>query len=709
MARSLKYHNKKAHPRRSKVRYHRNTNLTKIKPGADARLKKIFASIGVPPKKPFTPDRFQLEAVSAIKHSDCLVTAPTGAGKTWIAQQAIAEILTRGEKSWYASPLKALSNAKYVEFSNAFGAENVGILTGDRKENPDAAIIVGTTEILRNHLYDAMHRGETLAADLVVLDEAHFLGDADRGVVWEEVMIYLPSRIPLLLLSATIGNAKQIAGWLTGIRSRKCVVVKETQRPVPLYPIFFHPSGTLYPLMATGGAKNKTRLYKKVVDYKNTKKPLFLAPPGKLPPFGEIVRVLNKYHLLPAIFFLKSRVDCDGAITLCTENQQQNSHRRQRLNRRIDELLSQSPYAAKHRQRWHLEHLAVGSHHGGQLPVWKLVLETLLTEGLLDAVFATSTVAAGVNFPARTVVFFNSDRFNGVEFKPLTSTELQQMTGRAGRRGMDRVGFAIAIPGKFMNLGLTAKLLTSAATDVTSQIKINFSMVLNLLLSHAPDQIKDLLNKSFATYLMTIDSKKGATQNTPDVDRQFLWKDFKRHLHFLENRGFVSTDGRLTDDGVWSSKLRVDQPLMIAEGFRLGLFPQNDPALLAAIIALFVSERESDDRIDKIFRPKALLKAFMDVKKGLTPLARHMAKSGFEVKSLFLRPASTVYAWATGQPWENVLSLAEVEEGTLARIILRTADNLRHIMALKPVFPEAAETAAAANDLILRDPVQMIW
>jgi superfamily II RNA helicase len=692
MARPLKYRYKKAHPRRSQVSYRKNTGLKKIKPGADARLKKIFASIGVPGKKSFTPDRFQLEAVSAIKHSDCLVTAPTGAGKTWIAQQAIAEIFAKGGKSWYASPLKALSNAKYAEFSNLFGAENVGILTGDRKENPDAAIIVGTTEILRNHLYDAMHLGETLAADLVVLDEAHFLGDKDRGVVWEEVMIYLPTRIPLLLLSATIGNAKQIAGWLTGIRSRKCAVVKETQRPVPLYPLFFHPSGTLYPLMNRSGAKNKTRLYKKVVDYKNAKKTLFLAPPGKLPPFGEILRVLKKYHLLPAIFFLKSRADCDSAITLCYENQLQNGHRQQRLSRRIDELLSQSPYVAKHRHRWHLEHLAIGSHHGGQLPVWKLVLETLLTEGLLDAVFATSTVAAGVNFPARTVVFFNSDRFNGVEFTPLTSTELQQMTGRAGRRGMDHVGFAIAVPGKFMDLGLTAKLLTSPASDVTSQIRINFSMVLNLLLSHAPDQIEDLLNKSFATYLMTNDGKKsGWTQKATGVDRQFLWQDFLRHLQFLEDRGFVSADGRLTDDGVWSSQLRVDQPLMIAEGFRLGIFPQSDPALLAAIIATFVSERESDDRIDKTFRPNSLFKAFMNVKKGLTPLARHMAKRGFEVKPLFLRPASTVYAWATGQPWESVLSLAEVEEGTLARIILRTADNLRHIIALKPVFPEAAD------------------
>ena len=203
-----------------------------MKPGADASLKKIFAGIGVPPDKAFTPDAFQTRALEAVAHSDCLVTAPTGAGKTWIAEQAIARIRQQGGKAWYASPLKALSNSKYNDFSKIFGQTHVGILTGDRQENPDAPIIVGTTEILRNQLYDAMHRGESLATDFVVLDEAHFLGDEERGVVWEEIMIYLPARIPLLLLSATIGNADRIADWLSSIRSTPCCVIEETVRPV---------------------------------------------------------------------------------------------------------------------------------------------------------------------------------------------------------------------------------------------------------------------------------------------------------------------------------------------------------------------------------------------------------------------------------------------------------------------------------------------
>jgi len=703
MNRPKRYHYR---TKKGEGRFSRNHRPPKIKAGADAELKKIFAGIGVPGKKPFKPDPFQLQALSAVKRSDCLVTVPTGAGKTWIAEQAIARILKKGGRSWYASPLKALSNTKYSEFSKIFGPENVGILTGDRKEKPDAPLIVGTTEILRNQLYDAMYQGTTLLTDFVVLDEAHFLGDEDRGVVWEEIMIYLPSRIPLLLLSATIGNAKIISQWLSSIRGKKCIVVEETKRPVPLYPLFFHPSGTLYPLLVRG-SPGKGRLSKKVAAYVSSSRPLYLSPPHKLPPFGDILRVLNKYRLLPAIFFLKSRADCDNALDLCEEGLRHDRIRKDKRSLRIQELVAHNSHIARHRQLWHLEHLAVGAHHSGQLPAWKLILETLMTEGLLDAVFATSTVAAGVNFPARTIVFLNSDRFNGREFLPLSPTEFHQMTGRAGRRGMDHIGFAVAIPGKFMDIRLTAKLMTSPPSDVSSQIKINFSMVLNLLLSHTPEQIEDLLKKSFATYMMIHERKKRGIQKSVENDHKQLWQDFVRHLDFLKDTGYATQSGRLTADGIWASQLRVDQPLMIAEGFRHGVFPDNDPALLAAVTALFVNERESDEIIDKAFMSKALINTFFDVKKNLSIFSARMAKKGFETRPLILQPAATLYAWASGLPWEKVLTIAKMEEGDLAILILRTADNLRHIRSLKDVFPEAASAAATAIDLIMRYPVVM--
>lgn len=677
----------------------------KIKPGIDAGLKKVFAAIGIPTRHPFKPDPFQLRAIEAIEKGDCLVCAPTGAGKTWIAEQAIARTFAQGGRSWYASPLKALSNSKYAEFSSRFGAQQVGILTGDRKENMDAPIVVGTTEILRNQLYDAMHRGETLASDLVILDEAHFLGDEDRGVVWEETMIYLPPRIPLLMLSATIGNAAEIAAWLSGLRFKACRVIDETKRPVPLYPLMLHPSGTLLPLLTSADASGRQKITPKVGRYLKSKTAPAMAPPHRLPPFGEILQVLKTYRLLPVIFFLKSRADCDRALTLCMENRISDPDRKKQLHRQVQSLVGQNTHIAAHRQRPFLERYAVGAHHSGQLPAWKLILESLMTDGLLDAVFATSTVAAGVNFPARTIVLLNSDRFNGTDFLPLSPTEFHQMTGRAGRRGMDRIGFALAVPGKFMDVRLIARLMTSPPSPVISRIKINFSMVLNLLLSHTVEQIEDLLHKSFAAFLMERHGRRRSEQFPVRNEQRRLQEDFWRHLKFLEKKGYVLSTGELTEDGRWASRLRIDQPLLLAEGFRLKALPDSDPALLAAIMAAFVNERESDDRFDRRMVPKKLLGSFLKAKRGLRPFARQMAAGGFWVAPLFFRPAVTMYAWASGHPWQKVLALAEIEEGDLAMLILRTADNLRHITAIGEAFPEAARSAAEAVALILREPV----
>jgi superfamily II RNA helicase len=691
-------HRSHNYPRR---KYRAPAAPERFAPSADAGLKRVFAKIGVPESRPFNPDRFQIEALEAVAHSDCLVTAPTGSGKTWIAEQAIARIRQVGGAAWYACPLKALSNAKYEEFSRLFGPDQVGILTGDRKENPEAPVIVGTTEILRNQLYDAMHRGESLGSDFVVIDEAHFLGDAERGVVWEEVMIYLPARIPLLLLSATIGNGRQIAAWLSSIRGRPCTVVEETRRPVPLFPLFLHPSGRLLPLTAPSRQGETGVVHKKVKEFLGgNHRAAFRG--NRLPPFGRILGLLRRYNLLPAIFFLKSRADCDQALDACRENLANDLDRKHRRKAALDEFIRQSPRIAAHRQLWHMEHLAVGAHHAGQLPSWKIVLERLMTDGLLDAVFATTTVAAGVNFPARTIALLNSDRFNGTQFLPLDATEFHQVTGRAGRRGMDHIGFALTIPGRFMNIPHICRLLRSPPSEVASQIRINFSMTLNLLLSHTPEQVEELLRNSFATFCIRQASAKrpGARD-----DALRLWRDFQRHVRFLRMKGYVNDRDELTEEGHWASRLRVDQPLLIAEGFRHGSFPQDDAALLTAIIGVFVNERETDERIDKRFLPRALVASYQRMTRRIVPFLDEMSNAGFEGRSLYLRPAAALFAWANGSPWEQVLEISELEEGDLAVLILRTADNLRHVRGLAEVFPQAAASAAKAIDLILRDPV----
>jgi ATP-dependent RNA helicase HelY len=222
------------------------------------RLDKLLEGIGTPRSAPFVPDAFQIEALEAIENEDVLVTAPTGSGKTWIAREEIRRLLAGGKRAWYTTPLKALTNSKYMEFSEEFGAENVGILTGDRKENYGAPLIVGTTEIYRNQLFDSLRQGEQVNTDFVILDEVHYLADEYRGHVWEEAIILSPPRIRLLLLSATIGNAEEFAQWIEDVRGVKVHVINRGgERPVELRAAFLAPNAQLLPLLGENGKLNR--------------------------------------------------------------------------------------------------------------------------------------------------------------------------------------------------------------------------------------------------------------------------------------------------------------------------------------------------------------------------------------------------------------------------------------------------------------------
>jgi ATP-dependent RNA helicase HelY len=228
-----------------------------VDPPHSREVKQLLEGIGTPSTKSFKPDPFQLEALAALEFEDVLVTAPTGSGKTWIAREEIRRLLDAGRRAWYTTPLKALTNSKFQEFSDEFGSDRVGILTGDRKDNTAAQLIVGTTEIYRNQLFDSLRGGNDVDADLVVLDEAHYLADQDRGHVWEEAIILTPPRIRLLLLSATIGNSDEFAAWIEEVRGVRCgVVTRPGARPVPLRAAMLLPDKRLLPLVNAHGKLN---------------------------------------------------------------------------------------------------------------------------------------------------------------------------------------------------------------------------------------------------------------------------------------------------------------------------------------------------------------------------------------------------------------------------------------------------------------------
>ena len=661
----------------------------KISPQAGRYLRRI----GIPETGPFTPDEFQTAAVDLAATEDVIVSAPTGSGKTWIAEQAIAQKLADGGRAWYASPLKALSNAKFLEFGRVFGGPRVGLLTGDHKVNPEADLIIGTTEILRNQLYDAMNSALDLPVDLVVLDEAHYLGDRERGVVWEEVLIYLPARVRLLLLSATVANAEELADWLAWNRGRPVRVVKGGERPVPLAGLTLWPSGGITTLAEAGRRVSPHR------------------PPPFIPPLpnAAVMRALREADLLPAIFFLKSRLDCDAAAGRGGPHPRETPARLRDRNLLVDDYLEKYPFLAGHPHLGALRQGAVAAHHAGHLPHYKMLVEELMSRGCLDAIFATSTVSAGVNFPARTVVIRQSDRFDGQGFSDFSATEFTQMTGRAGRRGRDHIGFILAVPGPHLNLGLLAGLMNAPPDPVRSALAVNFSMALNLLAAYRLPEIKKLLAASLAAW------QDGATggpweggqhfiaSDHPNKASRDLYKSFQAHLAFLGGEDLVTSGHRLTLDGQWAAELRLDHPLVFYAGVKAGAWPKPPP-LLAAAVAALVGDKESNQPLPRAKPPRRLTEALTALLLAVGPLMDRLERAGFAVPTFNLRPAWAVFTWAAGGEFEAAVALLGLGPGDMAMLALRTADHLRQLAGLT-AHPGLAEAAKEARFRILREPV----
>lgn len=448
---------------------------------------------------PFELDDFQKEACSCITNGESVVVcAPTGAGKTVIAQHAIHCALKNDERIFYTTPLKALSNQKFNDFSQKYGADKVGLLTGDSSFNRNAQIVVMTTEVFRNMLYctnfgsinDNMQK-----VKYVVLDEVHYMNDEQRGTVWEESIIYCPTNVQIIALSATVANADKLTDWINTVHS-KTKLINTDFRPVPLRYYYFDSSqpNTILPLLSPGGLLNK-KIRPEKRDFKR-------GPRGKAQQKShvkDVVRNLFEKDMLPAIYFTFSRKKCDEQMEKCVSLELVTTEERARIREIIDEYIAENPYLYNNK---HIEYLlqGVASHHAGLLPSWKVLVEKLFQQGLIKVVFATETLAAGINMPARSTVISSISKRTDEGHRILTANEFLQMSGRAGRRGMDEVGYVTVVGTPFQTPQDVADLVLSKSNPLESRFSPSYSMVLNLLQRFSVDEAKELILKSFGYF-----------------------------------------------------------------------------------------------------------------------------------------------------------------------------------------------------------------
>lgn len=457
----------------------------------------------------FALDRYQLDALDALdRGGSVLVAAPTGSGKTVVAEYAVARAVEAGRRAFYTTPIKALSNQKYNDLVRIHGADQVGLLTGDNAINPGAAVVVMTTEVLRNMIYG---RSAALASlDVVVLDEVHFLQDTYRGPVWEEVIVHLDAAVKLVCLSATVSNAVELADWITEVRGPTAAVIEET-RPVTLHNLYLIGDKTsdrlhLLPMFVDSRPNPEAaRIDGEAVRgwqggrHKGRRK---LYTPRRL----EVIEILDDHRMLPAIYFIFSRNACSEAAQACNdaglrlttgpERDRIREIARQKLSVLDDQDLAVLGYA---RFIDALEN-GIAAHHAGMVPLFKEAVEACFVEGLVKVVFATETLAVGINMPARTVVIEKMSKFTGDHHATLTAGEYTQLTGRAGRRGIDDVGHAVVLWSSFVPFDSLVGLASSKSFHLTSAFRPTYNMTANLVRSYTKAQATELLNRSFAQY-----------------------------------------------------------------------------------------------------------------------------------------------------------------------------------------------------------------
>ena len=465
-------------------------------------------------------DKFQQDAVNSLyQNLNVLVVAPTGSGKTLIAEKAVEKYISEGLNVIYTTPIKALSNQKYNDFNN-LGVET-GLLTGDRTINPDSSLIIGTTEILRNMIFSNDKRLENIG--MVILDEVHYLGDSERGTTWEEIIIHLPKQIKLLSLSATIENKNEFLDWLVSLRGSTHLVESST-RPVPLDVELVateNKNEKIYTIKSSTNNKNK-RSFRFQNKYLKHKKPLM----------NNQINYLDSKELTPTIFFYFSRDRVESKARQATTTRP-----KQRKNNELKDIFD-SVFNSLDNEEYNLLNLdelywmwtrRIAFHHAGLAPIVKEFIEYLFLNRFIDILFATETLALGLNLPAKSIVIDSPYKYDGIKTRLITQSEFLQLTGRAGRRGIDTKGFAFINYDKNIDTHWYDKLFTLKPSTLSSSFAITYSSILNLTNKYEANEAIELINKSFYSYQNNFDTKE-------------LEKIFRSKLEVLNELNYFESD-----------------------------------------------------------------------------------------------------------------------------------------------------------------------
>jgi len=722
---------------------------------------------------PFPLDTFQSASLDSLDAGrSVLVSAPTGSGKTLVAAYAVHRALAAGGKAFYTTPLKALSNQKFAELVSDHGPDRVGLLTGDTSVNPEAPVVVMTTEVLRNMLLAASDLLEGLHT--VVLDEVHYLQDPYRGGVWEEVLVLCPPGVAFVCLSATVSNASELGDWLRSVRGPTDVVV-ERRRPVVLRHHFAlfrrgtqagEEGGTALIPLLDGGRPGGEGLK---VDQAVRRASHFQPSPQRwhgargggprslyrTPRRTEIVDLLEDEDLLPAIFFIFSRAACDDAVRQCLRDGMRLTDQRQRAAvRRIaearTEAMTDDDLVVLGYPEW-LEGLEAGisAHHAGLVPAFRETVEACFSAGLLKVVFATETLSLGINMPARTVVIERFDKFGGAGRANLTSGEYAQLTGRAGRRGLDEEGHAVVLWSPDITFAEVARVAQAPPPDLRSSFRPTYNLAVNLVIRFDRPTAVEVLLHSFAQWQAAAREQAG--------ERGSLLEHLERRLAVLEELGYV--DGwRLTDRGRRLSRIYHDADLLVAEAVAGDALSGAEPSIIAGVLSSVVFERRrarrtlghgtghhgrsgmqagtrrSRARGGGVRASGALGDDTRQGRKGsggdrlgqrrraelaerLADLDHHATRlralEEVNLVSRTRRPepglAGAVAAWARGASFGTVLEVAsrdvgEIAPGDFVRTVKQVAD-LTGQVAMVARDPATAKAASAAVDMLLRDVV----